>query len=80
LLLPLEPEAVTLTSMFSPAAAELDPLVFEQWFTVVELTVHESSVAPVVLSMTATKVPVRQADGRPGSLPFARSYCPARVT
>ena len=39
--------------MLSPAAAEPDPLAFEQWFTVVELTVHESSVAPVVLSMTA---------------------------
>jgi hypothetical protein len=40
--------------MFSPAAAEPDELAFEQLFLVVESTVQESSVAPVVLSITAT--------------------------
>jgi hypothetical protein len=48
------PLAVILTSILSPGAAEPDPLEFEQVPFVLELTVHESSVAPVVLSMTAT--------------------------
>jgi hypothetical protein len=52
--LQLEPVAVSLTSMSSPAAAEPDPLVFVQVFLLVELTVQERSVAPVVLSTTAT--------------------------
>ena len=43
-----------MTSMFSPAAAEPDSVVFEQWFTVVESTLHESRVVPVVLSIAAT--------------------------
>src|ERR1017187_1038269 len=48
------PDEVTLTSMLSPAAAEPDPLVFEQLPLLAALTVNESSVTPVVLSMTAT--------------------------
>jgi hypothetical protein len=43
-LLPLEPVAVILTSILSPAAGGPDPLAFEQSFLVVELTAHESSV------------------------------------
>src|SRR5689334_5040621 len=46
---------VSLTSMLSSAAAEPEPLALEQWSLVVESTVHESSVPPVVLSMTATR-------------------------
>ena len=53
MLLQREPGAVTWTSMFSPAAAEPDPLVFEQ-LLLPAVTVHESSGLPVVLSMTAT--------------------------
>jgi hypothetical protein len=56
LLSPLAPVAVSLTSMLSPAAAAPDPLLFEQLLLVVQLTVHESSVAPVVLSITATSM------------------------
>jgi two-component system, NarL family, response regulator DegU len=70
-LLPLGPVAVTLTSILSPAAAEPYPLAFEQWFLAAELTVHESSVAPVVLSMTATRtvsVPVSAAFASPYKL------------
>jgi hypothetical protein len=37
----------------SPAAAVPEPAL-EQWFFEVESTVHDSSVAPVVLSITAT--------------------------
>jgi len=40
--------------MLSPATAEPDPLAFEQLCGVALVTVHESSVAPVLLSMTAT--------------------------
>src|SRR5206468_11919642 len=52
--LPLAPVAVTWTSMLSPADAEPEPPPFEQWFLLVEFTVHEMSIAPVVLSITAT--------------------------
>src|SRR5262249_7045798 len=52
--LALAPLIVSLTSMLSPAAAKPEPLLFSQWSSFVEFTVHDRSSAFVVLSITAT--------------------------
>jgi len=54
LLLQFDPLGVIFTSTLSPGAAEPDSLVFEQLWLLVEVTVHDRSVAPVVLSITDT--------------------------
>jgi hypothetical protein len=54
LLLQFEPLPVALTSMLSPGAAERESLAFERLRLLEEVTVQESSVAPVVLSITDT--------------------------
>jgi len=48
------PGAVTATSMLSPAAAELPDALEAEQLWLPDVTLHESNVLPVVLSMTAT--------------------------